>query len=182
MLKEDAEDPDLFEAAARQALQSYLVRFARQKEREYDGEHAVPGFVDRKTQVAREYSVVVYGTDGASELLKEIEQILRKPLKELLKTNDAQLPRLYLDWHLFNPLLVQGSTEEWKEKVVVSPPALGPGEQQLVRDLKDFWEKNHQDGRFKDTDAAARSSCSGVARANLASVRTSGSRHTKSPG
>lgn len=152
MLKEDATDPAQLEAAASQALRSYLERFARQKEREYDGEHAVPGFVDREAQVVREYSVVVYGTDGGSQLLKDIELILRKPLKDLLKTTDEQLPRFYLDWHLFNPLLIQGSTDEWKEKVFVSPPALGPGEQQLVRDLRDFWERNHQQARFKNVE------------------------------
>lgn len=152
MLKEDAEDPGQLETAARQVLKSYLERFARQMERTYEGEHAVPGFVDRKTQVVREYSVVVYGTDGGSQLLKDIERILQKPLKDLLKTTDPQLPRLYLDWHLFNPLLIQGSTDEWKEKVFVSPPALGPGEQQLVRDLKDFWEECYQQARFKNVD------------------------------
>ena len=71
-------------------------------------------------------------------------------MKDLLKTSDPQLPRLYLDWHLFNPLLVQGGTEEWKENVFVTPPALGRGEQQLVRDLKAFWESNHQRAQFKD--------------------------------
>lgn len=152
MLKEDAVDPVQLETAARQALRSYLERFARQKEREYDGEHAVPGFVDRETQVVREYSVIVYGTDSGSQLLKDIEQILQRPLKDLLKTYDEQLPRLYLDWHLFNPILIQGATDEWKEKVFVSPPALGPSEQQLVRDLKDFWAKNHQQARFKNVD------------------------------
>jgi hypothetical protein len=152
MLKEDAVDPAQLETAAGQALRSYLDRFARQKEREYDGEHAVPGLVDRETQVVREYSVIVYGTDGGSQLLRDIERILRKPLKDLLKTTDPQLPRLYLDWHLFNPLLIQGATDEWKETVFVSPPALGPGEQQLVRDLKDFWAKNHQQARFRNVE------------------------------
>ncbi len=37
-------------------------------------------------------------------------------------------------------------------RVFISPPALGPGEQQLVRNLKDFWEKNHQEKRFKSVE------------------------------
>lgn len=153
MLKDEAGIPAVLHGAVLKALKSYLERYARQAERQYDGEHAVPGVVDRETQVVREYSVTVYGTDDGTGILKEIETALKKPVDEMIKAKetDATLPRLYLDWHLFNPLVVQGGTEDWKEgRVTVVPPALGPGERQLVDDLCRFWRGHNGDSEYKD--------------------------------
>ena len=67
------------------------------------------------------------------KLVKEIQALLNK--KEQLYCNEnAGLPRIHFDRHLYQPLLV-----EQADKVQMFPPGLKPSEAQFVRDLKVYW-------------------------------------------
>jgi hypothetical protein len=74
-------------------------------------------------------------------LLKEIEELLSKPT-ELYRDGGRPLPRLRVDRHLFRPLLLQAKGD-WAKDISISPPGLGEGEARLVKDLREFWRKNH---------------------------------------
>lgn len=153
MPAEDAKDPGKVQQAASRSLKTYLDRFVRLRERQADSVHAQPGLVVRERQMLYEYRITVQAEGAGEKLLKEIEELVRAPIESLLQNAGPPLPRLYLDWHLFNPILVEGD-KEWKNRVTVSPPALVPSEKKLVVDLHDFWKENRQTPAYRDIEVS----------------------------
>lgn len=150
VLTEEAREPTRVQQVASRALKTYLDRFVRLRERQAESDHAEPRLVVRERQVVDEYRITVYAEGAGEKLLKEIEALLQKPIKDLLGNAGEPLPRLYLDWHLFNPLLLEGD-KDWQGHVTVSPPPLVPSERKLVEDLRDFWDKKRETPEHRDT-------------------------------
>ncbi len=144
MPADDTRDPEVIQDAAQQLLKIYLDRFVRRKEREAESQHVVVGVLEPSdVGLTRNYRVRVH----RNGFLKKIEKLLEKPLQDM---DDAEpLPRLYVDWHLFNPVLTEGG-KVWKKEVSVRPPALVPWEAELVRDLRQAWRGNHDKAPFVD--------------------------------
>jgi len=154
MLAEEAREPARVHQAASRALKTYLDRFVRLRERQTESACAAPRLLVRERHVTYEYRITVDAEGAGENFLKEIEKLLRmfeKQKKELLKDAGEPLPRLYLDWHLFNPLLVEGS-KEWQAHVSVSPPPLVLTERKLVQGLKAFWQHNCMKPEYRDTE------------------------------
>jgi hypothetical protein len=82
------------------------------------------------------YVVKVPGSQR--DLIADIQNLVEQG-ERLYRQETADLPRIYFDRHLYQPLLV-----EQEGKVRMIPPGLKPSEAQFVRDLKDYW------GREKD--------------------------------
>jgi hypothetical protein len=136
MLEDDMRDPRLVQEGALKVLKTYLDRFVARKEREVESQHLEPGLL-----VVRE-KIIPYTVRVTSDaLLKEIEELLSKPT-ELYRDGGRPLPRLRVDRHLFRPLLLQAKGD-WAKDISISPPGLGEGEARLVKDLREFWRKNH---------------------------------------
>lgn len=148
---EESRDPGKVQQAASRALKTYLDRFVRLRERQADSGHAEPGLLVRERQMLSAYRITIRGDGASDRLLKEIEELLRKPMDELLQNAGPPLPRLYLDWHLFNPILVDGD-KDWKDRVAISPPPLVASERKLVIDLHDFWRDNRQATPYRELE------------------------------
>jgi hypothetical protein len=71
----------------------------------------------------------------SEEQLVEAIQQLVADAERLYQQENAGLPRIHFDRHLYLPLLV-----EQADKMQSIPPALKPSEAQFVRDLKAYWE------------------------------------------
>jgi hypothetical protein len=71
----------------------------------------------------------------SEEQLVEAIQQLVADAERLYQQENAGLPRIHFDRHLYLPLLV-----EQVDKMQSIPPALKPSEAQFVRDLKAYWE------------------------------------------
>jgi hypothetical protein len=69
----------------------------------------------------------------------------------LLGDAGEPLPRLYLDWYFFNPLLLEGG-KDWQAHVTVRPPPLVPSERKLVEDLRDFWKTKRNTPEYRDIE------------------------------
>jgi len=151
MLAEEAREPAKVQQAASRALKTYLDRFVRLRERQAESARAEPRPVVRERQVVYEYRMTVHADEDGARLLKEIEELLQGPITDLLGDAGEPLPRLYVDWHLFNPLLVEGG-KEWQERVSVSPPPLVRSERKLVEDLRDFWAKKCKTPEHRDDE------------------------------
>jgi hypothetical protein len=151
MLREDEAEPTKVQQAASRALKTYLDRFVRLRERQAVSAQVEPRPVVRERQVVYEYRITVHAEGPGERLLKEIEALLEKPIKDLLGNAGEPLPRLYLDWHLFNPLLLEGG-KDWQAHVIVSPPPLVASERKLVEDLRDFWEKKRETPEYLDIE------------------------------
>jgi len=88
-----------------------------------------------KPQGVREQKAayVVRVPRSEKKLVKEIKALLDEA-ERLYGEENAGLPRIHFDRHLYQPLLV-----EQADKVQMNPPGLKPSEAQFVRDLKDYW-------------------------------------------
>jgi hypothetical protein len=145
----DIGNPDLIQEGASRILRTYLDRFVALREREAEGRYLEPA----PLSIFRD-SVTSYYTvrTSSEELLKELEQLVKKP-KELLKENMGKpLPRLYLDNHLFNPILLNPEDFKELEGMTVSPPGLQKDEAKFIRDLRDFWKANHNQGKYQNLE------------------------------
>ncbi|HXH09641.1 MAG TPA: hypothetical protein VNP04_07765 [Alphaproteobacteria bacterium] len=151
MLKEEAREPARLQQAAARVLKMYLDRFVRLRERQAESAHAEPGLLVRERQVVCEYRITVHAEGAGEKLLQEIEALLRQPIQALLTDAEEPLPRLYIDWHLFNPLLLEGG-KDWQAHVTVSPPPLVRSERKLVEDLRDFWKSKRDTARYRDLE------------------------------
>ena len=78
-------------------------------------------------------------------LVKEIQELLANA-ERLYQQENASLPRIHFDRHLYLPLLV-----EQVDKIQSIPPALKRSEAQFVRDLKGYWEKE-KDNSLSDKE------------------------------
>jgi len=68
---------------------------------------------------------------------QQLVEAIRKLLDEadrLYRQENAGLPRIHFDRHLYQPLLV-----EMADKAQMIPPGLNESEARFVRDLKDYW-------------------------------------------
>lgn len=117
MPTQDAKNPGLIQEAAVQLMKKYVDRFIRRKEREAEFKNSEPVWLEPDNRVIQSYQVRV----KRNGFLEKIERLFKKPLAEV----DAAepLPRFYIDWHLFSPVLAEGG-KEWKKSVSVRPPAL----------------------------------------------------------
>jgi hypothetical protein len=87
--------------------------------------------------VAREKpgpAYVVRVQRSEKQLVEAIQQLVAEA-ERLYQQENAGLPRIHFDRHLYLPLLV-----EQVDKMQSIPPALKPSEAQFVRDLKAYWE------------------------------------------
>ena len=75
------------------------------------------------------------------DLVKEIEGLIAD-CRALYEHESTELPRIYFDRHLYQPLLLEDASQKFK----LSPPGLTVSEQGFVKDLMDYWANNRGDG------------------------------------
>jgi len=134
----------LLQEAVTSILRKYVDAFYRRKRERWDAQTLVyrpldendpnltfnRGMVRERTEAA--YVVKVRKSD--QELIAAIEK-LDKDVHRLRQQETDELPRIYFDRHLYQPLLL-----EQADKMQTVPPALKPSEERFVRDLKAYWE------------------------------------------
>jgi len=142
LLKNDL-TPERIQQAAAQALKTYIDRFVRMKEREAESEHVSPAYLAANDpRVVDEYRIRV----KSGQFLAQIENLLKNGLPAY--DDGEPLPRLYFDRSLFNPILSRGG-RRWRQEVSVYPPALNRNERQFLKDLREFWKRNHTTSEFR---------------------------------
>ena len=73
------------------------------------------------------------------ELIDDIESLIAD-CQALYESEDASLPRVHFDRHLYQPLLVKQG-----DKLTLSPPGLEESEQRFVKDLRKYYADNCTD-------------------------------------
>jgi hypothetical protein len=135
----------LLQAAVTNILRAYVDKFYRVQRERWEAKEALEyrtldetdlnlsfnrGVARAKTEPA--YVVKVRHSD--KQLIEAIQKLLVES-RRLYEQENAGLPRIYFDRHLYLPLLV-----EQADKMQSVPPALKPSEARFVRDLKTYWE------------------------------------------
>jgi len=133
----------LLQEAVSNILRKYVDDFYRARREQWESNHMLYRELDERDpnfslnrQVVREgkgggYAVRIQRSERA--LISEVEQLIANA-EALYKKETAELPRIYFDRHLYQPLLV-----EHGDKVRMTPPGLNKSEAQFVRDVKAYW-------------------------------------------
>ena len=133
------EDRKRLQEAVTIVLRRYADRLYRRRQAQWESKNLIYRQLDdsdenfqlnvvRPGDVGR-YIVKVPRTKP--DLVKAIEQLL-EDCNTLYRADQGDLPRIYFDRHLYQPLLVDA------EGVTSSPPGLQPSERQFVADLRDY--------------------------------------------
>ena len=83
-------------------------------------------------------TVYAYQLEVPEACVDEVDAILASLSKRLQQDTSEPLPRLHVDAHLFQPLLVKSKTS-----LKSSPVGLEPSEEAFALDLQTFWAANH---------------------------------------
>ena len=79
------------------------------------------------------------------DLIQQLEQLIND-CRALYETEDATLPRIHFDRHLYQPLLLED------ERIELSPPGLVESERRFVSDIREYWATN-SGGSLSDVEA-----------------------------
>ncbi len=133
----------LLQEAVVSILRKYADESYRVNREQWESKHMVYRTLDEKDPnlsfgrgVVREakaggYVVAIQRSESA--LVSAVEKLIADA-EALYKQDTAELPRIYFDRHLYQPLLV-----EHGDKVRMTPPGLKESEAQFVRDMKEYW-------------------------------------------
>lgn len=125
------EDVQALEGAVAGVLRRYTDSYYRLMQRRWDAVHLE--YQTLKAHVVRETAFQDYTVrvpKSEPELVKSIRKLIKERVKRL-RDSVRELPNLYFDRHIYQPLLLE-STDD----VSTSPPGLNSGEKRFVEDLR----------------------------------------------
>lgn len=131
------------EGAVVDVLKRYTDSYYRLAQRRWDAAHLE--YRKLKDHSVREtgfqdYTVRVPKSDP--ELVKTIRKLIKERQKRL-RDSVRELPNLFFDRHIYQPLLIEATDD-----ISTSPPGLNPGEKRFVEDLRDCCSRE-KDGMLR---------------------------------
>ncbi len=128
--------------AIHRLLRRYLDTFYRTRREQWDEQTMVyrpldkgdPNLAFRPQEVREEKAAYVVRVPRSEQQLIEAVQKLLEEQQRLYEQENAGLPRIHFDRHLYQPLLVGMG-----DKAQIAPPGLNDNEARFVRDLRDYW-------------------------------------------
>ncbi|MGI6240493.1 MAG: DEAD/DEAH box helicase family protein [Candidatus Omnitrophota bacterium] len=109
-------------------LKKYTERFYRKRQQRWDSRHMIYGPLDKEDDNFQDYVLKVPRNNAA--LLSTVQEAIAE-WKRVQKTLSSEIPNVYFDRHLFQPLLITRGS-----RVRCAPPALNESEERFVNDLK----------------------------------------------
>jgi len=135
----------LLQEAVTNILRKYTDDFYRIRRERWESKHMVYKTLDeddpnltfnrQAIQEGQSGRYVVKVKRSRRDLVSDVQKLIADA-EALYRKETTELPRIYFDRHLYQPLLV-----ECGDEVEMAPPGLNPREEQFVRDLKEYWTK-----------------------------------------
>ncbi len=125
-----ADEVGQLQTAMAGVLKKYVESFYRKRQQRWDSSKMIYAPLKKDDDNFQDYVIKVPRSDAT--LIKAVKDIITEG-KRIYKEMCADLPGLYLDRHLYQPLLIQKGS-----KVKHAPPALNESEYRFVQDLIDF--------------------------------------------
>ena len=124
-------------------LRKYMDKFYRVKRERWESENLRYEKLEKKDSNFQDYTVGI--SQGESELIEAVEELLREG-ERIYKEETSELPNIYFDRHLYQPLLIEKG-----EKVKSTPQGLKPSEHKFVKDLREYCHLQ-KDGHLADKE------------------------------
>jgi len=136
-------DRALLQQAVTQVLCRYVDRFYQARREQWDEQTMVyrpldrddPNLGFRPPGIAEDKPGYVVKVPRSEQQLVEAVRKLLEEQERLYQQENAGLPRIHFDRHIYQPLLV-----DMPEKAQIAPPGLKDSEARFVRDLREYWE------------------------------------------
>lgn len=135
------EDVRTVEAVVAEILKRYMDSFYRLEQRRWDSRHLKYSKLTIRESNFQNYAVRVPASEP--ELVKTVKKLIKEREKRL-RESVRELPNLYFDRHIYQPLLLEPTDD-----ITTTPPGLNVGEKRFVEDLRDYCSKE-KDGALKD--------------------------------
>lgn len=91
----------------------------------------------------KDYTIIIDKKEA--KLIKDIKKLIREANK-IYEADREELPTIVFDRHLYQPLIVKNSD------IITIPTGLNEGESKFVKDLRDYFIQNKNEGLIKDHD------------------------------
>jgi hypothetical protein len=117
-----------------EVLKRYADSYFRLAQRRWDAAHLEYRKLTVRETNFQDYAVRVPKSDP--ELVKSIKKLIKERVRRL-KESARELPNLYFDRHIYQPLLLEPTDD-----ITISPPGLNAGERRFVEDLRDCCAKD----------------------------------------
>ena len=133
---EAAVNPQSFESitilreAVLSILRKYLEKIYRVQQERWDSDHMVYRNLDSSDPNFRDYVVKIPRSEA--ELIEAVKNLIDEG-ERIYKEECNELPNIYFDRHLYQPLLIERG-----DKLKTEPQGLQPSEQQFVKDIRDY--------------------------------------------
>lgn len=137
----DSREPARVQSAALAVLKAYLDRFARAVEREEQSANIEPVLLEQDDTLVRPYRLRV-----EAALLPRIQRLLADEDALFHDDEGAPLPRLHVERHLFNPLLLSAQAVDG---LTITPTGLVKSERDFVAHLRSFWNRHHKLAEYR---------------------------------
>ena len=111
-------------------LKKYVERFYRKRQQNWESDYMEYRPLQKDDDNFQDYVVKVPKSDKA---LVETIHVAIEEWKKVQKTLSSDLPNIYFERHLYQPLLIQNG-----DKVKTTPPSLNESERHFVNDLVKF--------------------------------------------
>lgn len=129
------------QAIVAEILKRYVDNYYRLEQRRWDSRHLECRKLTVKEPNFQNYRVSVPAAEPT--LVKAVKKLIQEREKRL-KEAVRELPNLFFDRHIYQPLLLDSAGN-----VSTSPPGLNAGEKLFVQDLRTYCEEE-KDGALKD--------------------------------
>ena len=124
-------------------LRKYMDRYYRVQRERWESENMRYETLDKGDANFQDYTLRI--SIEEQELIKAIEDLLKEG-ERIYREETSDLPNVYFDRHLYQPLLIERGG-----KVESTPKGLNKSEQQFVRDLRDYC-RLHKDSFLLDKE------------------------------
>lgn len=121
-------DRRLLESAVLTILRKYVDKFYRVRRERWHTKQMVYARIDERDTNFPRYAVRM--PRGEVELVEAVRKLIREG-DHIYRMGTAELPGVYFDRHLYQPLLI-----DQDPRIKTTPPGLSAGEQRFVEDLR----------------------------------------------
>ena len=126
----------LLQEAVHSILRNYTDKFYRVQKERWDARHMAYKVLDDEDQNFKDFKVKIPRAERA--LIEAVQKLIDEG-ERLYSQESQELPRIYFDRHLYQPLLVERG-----DKIKTEPPSLKESKWKFVEDLRAYCceEKN----------------------------------------
>jgi type III restriction/modification enzyme restriction subunit len=124
------EDVSILRETVLSILRKYLEKIYRVQQERWDSDHMVYRNLDSSDPNFRDYVVKIPRSEA--ELIEAVKNLIDEG-ERIYQSECNEIPNIYFDRHLYQPLLIERG-----DKLKTEPQGLQPSEQQFVKDIREY--------------------------------------------